>query len=80
MTLSSLKVKQSAALAVAMTRKFSKDARGATAIEYGLMASLIGVMMITGASAAGTEINTLFSDIARAFDAPPEEPQPAVSG
>ena len=35
-----------------------KDRRGATAIEYGLLAGLIAVAVIAGASSLGTNINT----------------------
>jgi pilus assembly protein Flp/PilA len=40
-----------------------KDATGATAIEYGLIASLIGVAIIAGATAFGTSLNTTFDGI-----------------
>ncbi len=46
-----------------MTR-FAKDESGATAIEYGLIATLIGVAIILGATALGTKLNTVFSGIA----------------
>jgi pilus assembly protein Flp/PilA len=44
-------------------RRFVKDESGATAIEYGLIASLIGVAMILGATALGTSLNTTFDAI-----------------
>ena len=37
---------------------------GATAIEYGLIAALIGVVIITGLTTLGTALNTNFSTIA----------------
>jgi pilus assembly protein Flp/PilA len=43
--------------------RFAKDESGATAIEYGLIATLIGVAIIAGASALGTALNTLFDDL-----------------
>ena len=43
--------------------KAIKDTKGATAIEYGLLAALIGVAMIAGASALGTTLNSKFSAI-----------------
>ena len=52
---------------------------GALAIEYGLMTALIGVMIITGASALGTELDTMFSDIAEIFGGPAEPPISARS-
>ncbi len=41
-----------------------RDARGVTAIEYALIAALIGVVIIAGATTLGTRINTRFSNIA----------------
>ena len=45
-----------------MTR-FIKDEDGATAIEYGLLAALIGVAIIVGASALGGSLNAKFVNI-----------------
>ncbi|HVY19640.1 MAG TPA: Flp family type IVb pilin [Bauldia sp.] len=44
--------------------RFAKDESGATAIEYGLIATLIGVAIILGATALGTKLNSVFSGIA----------------
>jgi pilus assembly protein Flp/PilA len=44
-------------------RRFVKDESGATAIEYGLIASLIGVAIIVGATALGVSLNTTFQGI-----------------
>lgn len=38
-----------------------KDESGATAIEYGLIAALISVALITGAGALGSALNTQFN-------------------
>ncbi len=43
--------------------RFLKDELGATAIEYGLIAALIAVVIITGVGALGTTLNTKFNDI-----------------
>jgi pilus assembly protein Flp/PilA len=43
--------------------KFLKDENGATAIEYGLIASLIAVVIIAGVSLVGTKLNGLFSTV-----------------
>ena len=43
--------------------KFVKCESGATAIEYGLIAALIGVAIITVVNNAGTEIKGTFSDV-----------------
>ena len=44
--------------------RFFKDEEGVTAIEYGLLAALIAVVLITGASLLGNELNALFKWIA----------------
>jgi len=40
-----------------------RDRRGATAIEYGLLAGLIAVAIVFGASLAGGNLNLLFQAI-----------------
>ena len=42
--------------------RFIKDESGATAIEYGLIAALIGVGIVGGASILGGELNNKFND------------------
>jgi pilus assembly protein Flp/PilA len=44
--------------------RFVNDESGATAIEYGLIAALIALAIITGATTLGNALNTKFSDIA----------------
>ena len=44
--------------------KFAKDESGATAIEYGLIAALIAVVIITGVTLVGTSLETTFNNIA----------------
>lgn len=44
--------------------RFVRDESGATAIEYGLIAALISVVIITALSTIGTNLNTKFSSIA----------------
>jgi len=49
-----------------MTKLFSrflKDESGATAIEYGLIAALISVALITGATTLGTTLNDTFNSL-----------------
>jgi len=41
--------------------RFVKDESGATAIEYGLIAALIALAIITGAGALGNAINGKFT-------------------
>lgn len=43
--------------------RFAHDESGATAIEYGLIAALIGVAIVAGAGAVGTNLNTMFQTI-----------------
>ncbi len=43
--------------------RFLKDESGATAIEYGLIAALISVAIITGATAVGSKLDLLFDSI-----------------
>lgn len=40
-----------------------KSESGATAIEYGLIAALIAVVIITGVTAVGTSLSTTFTTI-----------------
>ena len=46
---------------------FWVDKTGATAIEYGLIAALIAVVIITGLTAVGTSLNTMMGTIATAL-------------
>ena len=43
--------------------RFLKDESGATAIEYGLIAALISVALITGATTLGGTLNNTFRNI-----------------
>ena len=43
---------------------FAADESGATAIEYALLASLIAVAIITGATTLGTKISATFNTVA----------------
>jgi pilus assembly protein Flp/PilA len=44
--------------------RFVRDESGATAIEYGLIAALIAVVIITALTSIGTNLNTKFNSIA----------------
>ncbi len=52
-------------------KRFLRDEEGVTAIEYGLIAALIAVVLIVGATAAGTALNTLFNNIGTCISNPP---------
>lgn len=47
---------------------FLRDEEGAAAIEYGLLAGLISVMVIGGATLAGTSVQSIFSTIGSALN------------
>jgi pilus assembly protein Flp/PilA len=47
--------------------RFVKDESGATAIEYGLIAALISVVIITVLTTIGTNLTTKFQSIATAL-------------
>jgi pilus assembly protein Flp/PilA len=44
--------------------RFACDNSGATAIEYGLIASLIAVAIIAAVTTVGTKLTTTFSEVA----------------
>jgi pilus assembly protein Flp/PilA len=44
-----------------------QDDRGATAIEYGLIAGLASIMIVAGARAIGLKLQAIFPPIAAAF-------------
>jgi pilus assembly protein Flp/PilA len=43
--------------------RFVKDESGATAIEYGLIAALIALAIVAGATSLGSQISALFTRI-----------------
>jgi pilus assembly protein Flp/PilA len=47
-----------------MLTKFIRDEQGATAIEYGLIASLIAVIIIAAVALVGTNLTATFNSIA----------------
>jgi pilus assembly protein Flp/PilA len=51
-------------------RNLLKSKDGATAIEYGLIAALIGVVIISAVTALGTSIETQFENIEQAIKTP----------
>ena len=52
----------------ALLQKFANDESGATAIEYGLIAALVGVAIIAGVRALGGQLNETFSEVASTLD------------
>jgi len=45
-------------------RTMLKDESGSTAIEYGLIAALVAVAIIAALSFVGTQLGTIFNDVA----------------
>ena len=43
--------------------RFAQDKSGATAIEYGLIAAIVGVGIIAGLGNLKTGLNTLFGEV-----------------
>ncbi len=51
-------------------RKLAADVSGATAIEYGLIAALVGVVLIGALTLLGPQLSNLFNTITNALAAP----------
>ncbi len=49
-------------------KKFLADESGVTAIEYGLIAALIAVAIIVTVGYVGTNLNTVFNNVATHLD------------
>ena len=47
-----------------LVSRFVSDESGVTAIEYGLIAALIAVLIIGAVSTVGTKLSTTFSTVA----------------
>ena len=47
--------------------RYMKDESGATAIEYGLIAALIAVVIITALTQVGTSLTAKFDDVSTAL-------------
>ena len=50
-----------------LLRRFVRDDAGVTAIEYGLIAGLIAVVIITAVTTIGTNLTTKFNAIGTAL-------------
>lgn len=60
-----------------LIKKFIKEDDGVTAIEYGLIAALIAVVIIVGVRTLGINLNTLFGGVASTVANPSATPAPA---
>jgi len=49
---------------MSLRARFAKNESGATAIEYGLIAALIAVVIIGAVTAVGTSLSTTFTAVA----------------
>jgi len=47
-----------------LIKRFKKNSAGATAIEYGLIAALIGTAIIVAVTSVGTKLSTTFDSVA----------------
>ena len=45
-----------------------QDKKGATAIEYGLIAALVAIALITALGALGDSLGTIFGDVSDTLD------------
>ena len=52
-----------------MFQQFMRDEEGVTAIEYGLIAALIAIVIIASLQIVGTQLNITFSKIGSALTA-----------
>ena len=52
---------------IRFARRFLADKSGATAIEYGLIAASIAVVIITAVQLLGTNLTTTFTSVAGAL-------------
>jgi len=52
-----------------MLKGLTRNRKGATAIEYGLIAGLVAVALIVGLTTLGTSLDDLFTDVADTVDA-----------
>jgi pilus assembly protein Flp/PilA len=48
-------------------RALANDERGVTALEYGLIAGLVAVVIVTSVTTLGTKLTTTFTSIAAAL-------------
>lgn len=55
-------------------KRFAADESGATAIEYGLIASLVAVAIITAVTTLGTNIGATFNRVSSQMGAAPAAP------
>lgn len=53
------------------TQRFLRDNKGVTAIEYGLIAGLLAVVIATAVGGVGTQLTTIFNSVTTALGGTP---------
>ena len=53
---------------LSLCKRFASDESGATAIEYGLIAAGIAVVIITAVKGIGTKLNLTFTSVSNALN------------
>jgi pilus assembly protein Flp/PilA len=48
--------------------RFLQDESGSNALEYGLIVALVSLAVVTGATAAGTALGTMFTNLGNRLD------------
>jgi len=62
-----LEFKKMISIASKLTKKFCKNVDGTTAIEYGLIAGLVSIIIITGLTTLGTNLSNVFNQVANSL-------------
>ncbi|WP_062859881.1 Flp family type IVb pilin [Paraburkholderia heleia] len=52
---------------IAQVKRFARDENGITALEYGMLAGLITVLIIASVASIGSTLKNVFSDVAIAI-------------
>jgi pilus assembly protein Flp/PilA len=48
-----------------LVKRFSGDQEGVTALEYGIIAGVLGLVLVTIFTTFGTSLSTLFGNVAK---------------
>lgn len=56
---------------IELLRRFARDEEGVTAVEYGLLTSLISIAIIPSLTAVGVNLSRLFTAVASALAGQP---------
>ena len=55
---------------VVAVKRFLREEDGAQGVEYALLAGLIAIAFVVGATALGTQLNTFFTNVSLCIAAP----------